>query len=244
MLYLDCCVKHNLHSRYVGVRWCTDIKALHRWCVLPAPQESWPPSSFCSALERVEDKLQHRGKHSSVNSRLESKWREMLMPWLIRKRFHLWKKWECMSSKSFCLGLGRGIQLWFWKDFPRGWEGSYRKVEGRWLQPCCWYWFHNEEEMPVRSEGNALFGGRDVNEISLGFLSFFPHTQCLSASFKLGLTSPSGSHQAIIHCERVAAKISFQLTQLRRYHMVISLGSGNWSAIFEMLLYLDEVQYT
>lgn len=64
---------------------------------------------------------------------------------------------------------------------------------------------------PVRPEGNALFGGRDVNEISLAFLRFLLHTQCLSASFKFGLTYPSGSHQAVISYERVAAKIFLKL---------------------------------
>lgn len=65
--------------------------------------------------------------------------------------------------------------------------------------------------MVVRPEGIALFGGRDVNEISLGFLSFLLHTRRLSASFKFGLTCLSGSHQAVISCERVTAKIFLKL---------------------------------
>lgn len=157
-------------------------------------------STFCSTLELVEDRLQHREKHSNANSQLESKQREMLMPWLIRKMFHPWKKWECMSSKSFCLWLGRGIKLFLWKEFPRGWEGSHRKVRERWLKPDSWYCFHKQEEMALRPEGNALFGSRDVNEISLGFLSFLLHIQCLSASFKFGLTCSSGSHKLWNSC--------------------------------------------
>lgn len=72
-------------------------------------------SAFCSTLGRAGDWLQSRGRRSSASRQAESKQRKLLMPWIIRKMFHPWRKWGCMSSKSFCLGLGKGIP--FGKDF-------------------------------------------------------------------------------------------------------------------------------
>lgn len=39
--------------------------------------------------------------------------------------------------------------------------------------------------MGVNAEGIALFGGREVNEISMGYFTFLVLTQSLSVSFKL-----------------------------------------------------------
>lgn len=139
-------------------------------------------SVFCSTPERAGDQLRSREEHSSANSQHGSKRTKMLLHWLARKRFHPWKKWECMSE-PFCWGLRRGIQHFLLKGFPFCWRvlteqcGRFR---GSWPHPDSRYWFHKREKVAVRHEGSALCGG--VNGTGLGFWSFLLHTQCLSAS--------------------------------------------------------------
>jgi len=86
-------------------------------------------STFCSTLERVEGQLQSKEKHSNANSLLESEWRKMILHWLTRKRLHPWKKWKCMSSKSFFLGLRRGLKLFPFKRISTWLKGFLILIE-------------------------------------------------------------------------------------------------------------------
>lgn len=84
MLHLDYCVNHDLCG---GFRGCTDIKnVIQVRCLLRSVGKL--TSAFCSTLDQAGNWLQNRGKPSSVSSQEESRQRELLIPWIIRKMFH------------------------------------------------------------------------------------------------------------------------------------------------------------
>lgn len=66
---------------------CTDIKSVIQvLCLFRSVGKL--TSGFCFTLERAGDWLQSREKPSSTSSQAESKQKELLMPWIIRKMFH------------------------------------------------------------------------------------------------------------------------------------------------------------